>query len=61
MLESITGMTQAKVQLMGGPVQGEEILGTGACPTEHPDSAVMFLTAGLRSCLQDVNPSSEIF
>ena len=54
-------MTQAKVQLMGGPVQGEEILGKGACPTEHPDSAVMFLTAGLRSCLQDVNPSSEIF
>lgn len=60
MLESIIDMRQAKVQLMDGCSTREEILGWEDGPTKHSDSGVTFLTAGLRSWLQDMNPSLQI-
>lgn len=49
MLENLIGMRQAKVQLMGGPGNGEEILGVGGRPHRTPDSAMTFLTAGSKA------------
>lgn len=55
MLESIIGMRQAKIQLMGGPGNGEEILGMGGWPHRTPRLSYDIPD----SCTQELAPGPE--